>query len=299
MFGLDPRRGSLPEREELVRLVHPEDRDGLSEPIAGAVRGKRDFAHDFRIVLPDGTGRHLHAVGHPVLDRAGKLAEYFGTVVDVTDRKRADDEHRAHLWFLESMDRINRAMQGTNDLERMMSDVLDAVLEVFACDRAWLLYPCDPDAPSWRAVMEHTRPEFPGAAALGRDLPMSADSAEVARAARVSRGALLAGPGHERQVTPQIAERFGVRSEMLMALHPKGDKPYLFGLHQCSRPRSWTKEEQRLFEEIGHRLTDALSSLIAFRSLRESERQAGSGAAHRARRLLGTRPLDRPRTPVG
>ena len=44
----------------------------------------------------------------------------------------------------------------------------------------------------------------------------------------------------------------------------------------------WTKEEQRLFEEIGHRLTDALASLIAFRSLRESEAQARSGAADRA-----------------
>ena len=56
-----------------------------------------------------------------------------------------------------------------------------------------------------------------------------------------------------------------------MALRPKGDRPYLFGLHQCSRVRTWTKEEQRLFEEVGHRLTDALGSLIAFRGLGESE----------------------------
>ena len=76
---------------------------------------------------------------------------------------------------------------------------------------------------------------------------------------------------------PEIAERFGVRSEMLMALLSKGDRPYLFGLHQCSRPRR-TKEEQRLFEEIGHRLTDALASLIAFRSLRESERRLSGGS---------------------
>ena len=151
------------------------------------------------------------------------------------------------------MDRIHRVMEGTNDLERMMSDVLDAVLEIFACDRAWMLYPCDPEAPSWRAVMEHTRPEFPGVFALRRELPMTADSAEVARAALDSGGALPAGPGHERSVKPEVAEHFGVRSEMLMALHPKGDRPYLFGLHQCARPRTWTKEEQRLFEEIGHR----------------------------------------------
>src|SRR5215470_696353 len=60
---------------------------------------------------------------------------------------------------------------------------------------------------------------------------------------------------------------------MAMALHPKGDEPYLFGLHQCSHARRWTPHEERLFREIGRRLTDALTSLLMFRSLRESERK--------------------------
>ena len=230
---------------------------------------------DFELARPtaDGGKRYMSVSGVPVFDGSGQFVGYRGVGRDITERKRAEDEHRQHLRFLEGMDRVNRAIQGTANLEQMMNDVLDAVLEIFACDRAWLLYPCDPDALSWRAVMEHTRLEFPGAAARGRDLPMTADSAEVARAALGSRGALPAGPGHERRVKPEIAERFGVQSEMLMALRPKGDQPYLCGLHQCSRARSWTKEEQRLFEEIGHRLTDALTSLLVFRSLRESERR--------------------------
>jgi PAS domain S-box-containing protein len=180
------------------------------------------------------------------------------------------------------MDRFNRAMQGTNDLEQMMSEVLNAVLEIFACDRAWLAYPCDPDAPSWRAVMEHTRPEFPGAFALATDLPMAADAADLFRSARAARGAVLLGAGYELQTPAHIAERFSIRSQMIMALLPKGDRPYLFGLHQCSRARTWTKEEQRLFEEVGHRLTDALGSLTAFRGLRESERrlEAAQRLAH-------------------
>jgi virulence-associated protein VagC len=93
----------------------------------------------------------------------------------------------------------------------MMGDVLDAVLEIFASDRACILYPCDPNAPSWRAVMERIRPEFPGT--RGRDLPLTVDSAEIARAALDSEGALLAGPGHGRQVEPELAEHFGVRIE--------------------------------------------------------------------------------------
>jgi len=251
------------------------------EPVEKAWRKHRAMldAHlpfrDFELARPtaDGGKRYMSVSGVPVFDGSGRFVGYRGVGRDITERKRAEEERRLHVWFLESMDRVNRAIQGTGNLEQMMNDVLDAVLEIFACDRAWLLYPCDPDAPSWRAVMEHTRLEFPGAAARGRDLPMTADSAEVARAALGSRGALPAGPGHERRVKPEIAERFGVQSEMLMALRPKGDQPYLCSLHQCSRARSWTKEEQRLFEEIGHRLTDALTSLLVFRSLRESERR--------------------------
>src|SRR5713101_5626886 len=91
----------------------------------------------------------------------------------------SDLDRQAHLWFLESMNQVNRAIQGTNDLEQMMSDVLEVVLAVFDCDRSWLVYPCDPDAASWKVPMEHARPQFPGAFALGLELPVDP---EVARA---------------------------------------------------------------------------------------------------------------------
>ena len=141
---------------------------------------------DFELArpTPDGGKRYVSVSGMPVFDEAGRFVGYRGVGRHITERKLAEAEHRAHVWFLESMDRINRAMQGTNDLERMMSDVLDAVLEIFGSDRAWLLYPCDPDAPSWRVVMEHTR-RSSRRAARGSDLPMTADAAEVARRARV------------------------------------------------------------------------------------------------------------------
>jgi PAS domain-containing protein len=270
---------------------------------------------DFELARPaaDGGKRYVSVSGMPVFDERGRFTGYRGVGRHITERKLAEAERRAHVWFLESMDRIHRAMQGTNDVEQMMGNVLEAVLEIFASDRAWLLYPCDPDAPSWRPIMERTRPEFPGAAARGVDLPKTPESAEIARAALASAGALLRGGSHERQPTAELAKHFGVLSDMLMALRPKGDRPYLFGLHQCARPRTWTREEQRLFEEIGHRLADALGSLIAFRSLRESEArlEAAQRLAHvgwwerdyatgrvslsdEACRIFGVQPLDLP-----
>ncbi|HET7379638.1 MAG TPA: PAS domain S-box protein [Gaiellales bacterium] len=272
IFGLDPRRGNLPAPEELRRLVHPEDLERFVEENRQALRGTGDFAIDCRLALPDGVVKHVQTIGHPVFGDAGRVVEWVGTIVDATARKAAAEEHRAYLWFLESMDRINRAMQGTHDVERMMSDVLEVVLEVFACDRAWLLYPCDPLTASWRVVMERTRPEFPGAFAVGTDLPIDRGVAAVFAAARASEGALLFGPGHELRLS-SVIERFTIRSQMAMALHPKADQPYLFGVHQCSHARRWTAQEERLFREIGRRLTDALTSLLMLRSLRESERR--------------------------
>jgi PAS domain S-box-containing protein len=189
------------------------------------------------------------------------------------ERKRAEEERQAHLWFLESMDQVNRAIQGTNDLEQMMSDVLDAVLAIFNCDRAWLIYPCDPEAASWKVPMEHARPEFPGAFVLGVDLPVSPEIAKVFQTVRASSGPVRFGPGSEHSLPAETAKRFSIQSMIGMVIYPKGDKPYMLGLHQCSYPRAWAPQEERLFQEIGRRLEDALTSLLIFRNLGESERK--------------------------
>jgi len=270
LLGFDPEAG-VPSIEALLQRIHPEDRARAIAELDRPLDREADNALDYRVVLPDGAIRYIHEIGHPVFDASGNLVESVGTVIDVTERKRAEEDRRAHLWFFESMDRVNRAIQGTNDLEKMMSDVLGEMLSIFNCDRAWLVYPCDPGAASWRAQMEHTRPDFPGAFALGVDLPVDAEVASVFRTARASSGAVRFGPGSERPVPAQLAERFSIQSIIGMAVYPKIDRPYLLGLHQCSYPRDWTAQEERLFQEIGRRLADALTTLLVLRNLRESE----------------------------
>jgi PAS domain S-box-containing protein len=250
--------------------LHPDDREWAVRFCEKAVADKRDHDFEYRMMAADGRVVWVRDLVTVVVqeDRATRLR---GVMVDVTERKRAEEERHAHLWFFESMDRINRAIQGTNDLEQMMSDVLDEVLSIFNCDRAWLVYPCDPEAAFWQVPMEHVRPEFPGAFALGRDMPMDSDFAELFRAMKSSSGPLQFNPGSERQLPAGVAKRFSIQSQISMAVYPKGDRPYVFGLHQCSHPRVWTPQEERLFQEIGRRLGDALTSLLMFRNLRESE----------------------------
>jgi PAS domain S-box-containing protein len=192
-------------------------------------------------------------------------------VRDVTERKEAEREHLANLRFFESADRVNRAIQGTNDLEHMMSDVLDVVLSVLDCDRAFLKYPCDPESASWTVPMERTKPEYPGVLALGVEMPMDADVACTLQALLDSEGPVKSGPGTDHPIPTHMAERFDVKSLMSMALYPKMDVAWQFGIQQCSYPRVWTNEEERLFQEIGRRLEDGLNTLLAHRNLRNSE----------------------------
>ena len=95
---------------------------------------------------------------------------------------------------------------------------------------------------------------------------MDAEVAHVHQVVGASDGAVrfssrelrCTGPGANNPIPGGKAERFGVQSQMCLAVYPKIDKPYLFGLDQCSRVRRWTQPEQRLFEAIGRRLTARL-----------------------------------------
>src|SRR6266436_6294265 len=93
IFGLDPQE-HLPTRKNFRQRVHPEDRDRVDEGFARVVNERVDSFDEYRIVLPDGTVKHVNSSGHPVLDGNGELIEFVGTATDVTERKRAEEALR-------------------------------------------------------------------------------------------------------------------------------------------------------------------------------------------------------------
>ncbi len=94
IWGFDPLQG-IPSRAEAVQRIHPDDRDRAREEGEHAWREKRGYSIEFRILLPDGTIKHLEVSGHPVFSVSGELVEIIGTHVDVTERKRAEEALRA------------------------------------------------------------------------------------------------------------------------------------------------------------------------------------------------------------
>lgn len=92
IWGFDPQQG-LPSREMVLQRIHPEDREIWRAETDDALRQKRASEKEFRILFPDGTVKHVKSIVHPMLSEDGELVEMVATHVDVTDRKRAEEEH--------------------------------------------------------------------------------------------------------------------------------------------------------------------------------------------------------------
>jgi PAS domain S-box-containing protein len=91
VLGFEPH-GPPPPLETVIQRIHLDDQAYCREQIERAIREKVDCEFDYRIVHPDKRVRDIHCVGHPVLDRSGDLVELLGTVIDITERKSAEQE---------------------------------------------------------------------------------------------------------------------------------------------------------------------------------------------------------------
>ena len=275
--GINELFGLRPEDVEqsiapLNMRIHGDDMPRVIEAIARSAADFSKLTMEFRAEHPDKGEIWIESSSVPMAEEDDSIV-WHGFMHDITKRKRMEAELQGHLRFLESMDSVNKAIQGATDLEQLMGDVLDTVLSVFECDRAFFVYPCDPGAAAWRVPMERTRPEYPGALAAGLEIPMDEEAAGIMRLSLDADHPIKFGPGAEHPMPSNLSEQFGIQSQMLIALHPKLGEPWQFGLHQCSHARTWSRDEEQLLQEIGRRLSDALTSLLMDRNLRKREQE--------------------------
>jgi formate hydrogenlyase transcriptional activator len=107
VLGFDPA-GPVPRFEEFFQKIHPDDQAASSEQFEKAIRDKADLELDYRIVHPDKGVRDIHVVGSAVLDRSDDLHEFVGTVIDITERKRAEEELRRSEAYLAEAQKLSQ-----------------------------------------------------------------------------------------------------------------------------------------------------------------------------------------------
>jgi PAS domain S-box-containing protein len=144
IHGLDPRRGRPPVAQ-ILELFHPEDRGRMLGNVERIIREKCEYIFDYRIKLPDGTVKFLHATGHPVLDDAGVLLEHFGTVIDVTESRRVEQRLRVQH-------QVTRILAEAATVEEATSKILEATCEWLGC-HVGTLWRIDPEEDVLRCAM--------------------------------------------------------------------------------------------------------------------------------------------------
>jgi len=151
IYGFDPEKG-MPGWEERLRRLHPEDRDRWQKTIDRAIREKSEYDIEFRILLPDGTLKYMHTVGHPVLDSSGELVQFVGSSTDITERVRTEQTLRRSEGYLAEAQRLSRSGSWAWNVRTRA---------LFWSQEHYRIYEYDPEKTNltWSHILERVHPE--------------------------------------------------------------------------------------------------------------------------------------------
>jgi diguanylate cyclase (GGDEF)-like protein/PAS domain S-box-containing protein len=149
IVGADPN-SFVPTRESLFERVHPEDLPRLKQASEDAQAGLSPFAIDYRLMLPDGTVRQVHARADVMFDERGRARRMVGTVQDITERKRTEEDLKASEQRFRRLVETTRVVPWTSDPEQQRFTYIGPQIEKIAGYPAQAL--CTPGF--WRSKLD-------------------------------------------------------------------------------------------------------------------------------------------------
>jgi len=146
IFAFDPAT-TQPCYATFMERIHAEDRSSLGQALDRAVRERSRFQHEYRIALPTGSVKHLQSVGLPDITESGDL-EFVGTVMDITERRRADEALRSAQAELARVARLTTMGELTASIAHEVNQPLSGVVSNAEACLRWL----DREIPDLEAV---------------------------------------------------------------------------------------------------------------------------------------------------
>jgi PAS domain S-box-containing protein len=115
IFGYDP--ATKPTLQLIKERTHPEDRDAVQRIIDQASRDQQDFEHEYRLLMPDGSIKQVHALARATINAADRL-EFVGAVTDVTAARQAEQRLRRSEAYLEEAQHLSHTGSWSWDVRR-------------------------------------------------------------------------------------------------------------------------------------------------------------------------------------
>jgi len=150
IFGYDKSPSTT--IDMVVQRIHPDDRSLAKQTIDRASRDGQDFEHGYRLLMPDGSVKYVHATARAVLDNPGGI-EFVGAVTDVTARKRAEEKLHEAQAALAHVTRVTALGELAASIAHDVNQPLAAVVANAAACLRWLDRE-PPDLEEARGTME-------------------------------------------------------------------------------------------------------------------------------------------------
>jgi PAS domain S-box-containing protein len=115
IFGYDP--ATRPNIQLVIERTHPDDRAAVQRTVDQATRDGNDFEHEYRLLMPDGSVKQVHALARATINAAGSL-EFVGAVTDVTVTRQAEQRLRRSEAYLEEAQHLSHTGSWSWDVRR-------------------------------------------------------------------------------------------------------------------------------------------------------------------------------------
>jgi PAS domain S-box-containing protein len=115
IFGFDP--ATRPNVELVLKRTHPDDRAAMQRTLDQAARDGKDFEHEYRLLMPDGSVKQVHTLARATINTAGEL-ELVGAMTDVTAARQAEQRLRRSEAYLEEAQHLSHTGSWSWDVRR-------------------------------------------------------------------------------------------------------------------------------------------------------------------------------------